>query len=676
MGVPCMNEYLRRSRFKTNIVLKDMTLIIDATDAMYWFVKTKFLRAMVNLKVDQFGFNMVAYAQFLRGFFSNLIEDGNRLIIVYNGARPSESQYGSMVSKRDHLDKSSRIAHLKLKQERLNEHDIIPPLAVNILKRVVLELIANTAHQSSETGARIGCVQAPYEVYGYLEKLSNEHRCPVITSHADFLFADTSYGFMLFEDLQLPANAYQSDSSSLSQQNQPRTSIICESHYQNQQFFTECRIRRDLIKTLWVLMRPDFSGRYYSSLNEIIGLRGSDGFVEDDNRFHEGRRPRRNFNGFGRLKAVINKWPSLRINSLADLRRRLRHYSSHMLRDFDVIYDSFMNTDAIELPGNFNYNEILARSESSLSFYADLLMSQTIFNRGTIEDKDTFRSTFSMIDPVRMHINQQFLNKNPGQVLLLDRRRIDLSERYALPLPERILQGQMTMYKLFNFPTRTISRESLGQALESLRIRPALKSDYFEQLFVVLRIVQSSFLFAWNSTHSNDLNQPRNPIASSYKELELLFQRAVYNSMIYYLYKNHRDLALDLNELENNPNLIQDPKADREGLLPQMRLAVDEISGKIMKIGISYKESNYFKIKHLIELLNHSLHGYCELGAILNGVKLALDKYYDATLVYKIMKYLLMHKSDKKINLLGLDDDLKNLLLEPPATAVNTSTSS
>lgn len=653
-----MNQFLRSVSQSESYVLRDTCVIIDANDAMNWFVKSKLMRSS-NDAMDKFGFNIVMYAKFVQYFFALLLNNNVLPTVVYNGTRLSESQYGPMVSKADHLEKSSRISHLLLMRGRLNKHDIVPSIAVNVLKRVVGKLVAS--------GAPVRQVQAANESHGVLEKLANELRCPILTSHADFLLADLRRGFMKLDDLVIPLIRPDLLRSSLPTHTQPIPQAIAGTLYCNTDFFNANKLHGPVMKALWVLMRPDFSGRYFNHLNSMFELRGAEAFIEDDNKFHDNPRRRRPFSSpYDRLRAVINRWPSLRITDIGTLCRRLGRLDQQMLRDFQAIYDSFTNTSEIDLPGNFDCNDILKNRDASASFLGDLLMSQTVFNRGTIEDKETYRSTFSIIDRIRMYIYQRAFAKATGQVRLLDRTQDSLAIRYAMPLLRQL--NEEHIYELFHFPRQILTRADLQNLIQPIRIRTAFKSDYFEQVFVVLKLVRSSLLLAWKRSHSNDISSPEDALAVKYKKLEPSFLRAVYNSVIYYLYKDHLNDAFDLVALDRDPDLVQDPKAQpqREGFHSELRLAQEEINEKIYKKTNYYSEPNYFPIKHMVELMNQTLHGYCEMNAISNysSVRLALDEYYDATLAYKITSHILSLKSDSKSSLLELNQDFKDILFQ------------
>ena len=603
--------------------------------------------------MDQYGFNMVEYGKFIRKFFLKLKGANVTPLVVYNGGRLSEQQFGPLCSKANFLDRSSHVRMMLLARNgsRL-DHRIFPELACNAIKQIINEL--DLEHHP---------VQSVYEVYPKLAELAEQNDCPVLTSHSDFILTNVRNGFILAEEL-----------------NQINSSIEREipiAHvYHNRLLLSQFQLERhgEALTSLYTLLRPDFSGTYYQELNRFFSfLSQGEQFRYDPAKFVPGFRPPRGQQMKRRLQSIFQNWPKHLVSS-EDVKTELISQvggRSAMLRDYDAIHSSFTKRldfeQAAPIPAHLmrQVTNALTRNESSTTFLLDTLMNQTNFNRGTVEDVNIFRSTFSISDPVRKHL----LDLAPRKWNeLLDRQFSHLSKRVLAAdgsFPADLV-NEKVIYELFHFPSQVSSVSQMRTFIPGLRINKALSLAGWEQLLVLLLLARFGLRLAFSSSYDVSKGSKENltPAVQAKSDVSPYSDRnrrrffcAIYNCFIYYCYINK--MYLEMQNLETHESLIDD--ANDKSVLPKIRIAANEVTSNRMKQP-SITDSSYIEIKHMLEALNYSIHAYSEITSLYPDLtaKLKYTKFYDATLIFKMLRHL-MAKNEH--NLIEIEPDLEALIM-------------
>lgn len=641
MGVPGTVGLLKRyhDQWGTRLELKNMPVVIDTTGALYWFVKKNLLHG--HLPMDRYGSSMVQLGQFYRELFRRLRERNCRPIVVHEGARKSEAKWGEVVSKHKFLERSSRSALRRLAANDFNHLTQLPSLTLNCLKEIVIEcgLGADQVHQAS------------HEVYPVLVQLARQHNCPVLTSHSDFILMDVPAGFVWLERLQVPADS--------------QTPFTCTQlhHSKLLDTFKLQPTHSDALKCLTILMRQDFSQEHYNAVNNVLQLRGALALTRVGN---QGRNNGRIVGD--RLRHVLEHWPRDRFVSSEAVRAALAsqtHSIMQLLRDYDALFDCYCNSSqpndflASELAKSFagsqdvagnQLQEALQQREVTCDFVANLTL--TNFNRTPIEDVRTYRSSFSIKDRAKQYLLQRV--RSQPRLRLFDRRRDLMEFRNLAPIGE--LQSRLDcdiLFKLFHFDSNR--RDQVSQRLAKLW---NLDKENSELLALVLLLARFGYRLALRDTYGNsesgrgvDPARERRSltpmessgslgrasvsltsdqasqrlVAQSYSssEVKLKFFTAVANSFVYQAARLHQG------------------DQSRQEIPADIRLARDKIDGILKESpGVQANSSDkYFTLKHLVEVLNEALNGYKELNSLYNypGPNILVNKYYDATLVFRIM---------------------------------------
>lgn len=703
MGVPgLLTLFKRRQQWCTNVRLKETKLVIDMTDEMYWFVKSRLLSGQEN-NSDKFGMSMVKYGQFVRQFIERLRSAKITPIIVYNGARLSEKLHGDIVSKARHLEKSARVRMYLMTQRghpRHLDHQIIPSVACNVLKQIVNELQLET-HQST------------YEVYPLLVRLANENDCPVLTSHRDFIFANVRQGFLLFEEFDPTPRHHQLESE-----------IASGKLYKHQLMLGQLSRPQcgPALYCLNVLLRPDFCGRYFEVVNRMFKMPSNLKFIRDNTEFVSNHRPK---NQPWRVEYILNNWPS-GLNDPDSVRRTFEQHArevftqtrERVLADYDALYlsfsdandrDNIVNLLSEQLGPIVGLQDALTKRESTAPFITDILMGQTNIDRLRIEDLDTFRSTYSLADAVKLLLMNRGGNRRqaelpqphspPKSLKIIDRQRSQLRDRTlnSSQLVDDFEAPDQMLYEVFLFPSHVASpslmrafiRDSRQSAQQLMKISLAFKDEFAgmsEQIIVLLLLVkfatklgfrddyelptratsptgrsrspQPAATAAGSKSQSGSLTEKLRPIEAKYKKILPLYLDAMYNTIMYYCFKK----GYLKERMEEAELLCNDQEG---GFYAKVNVAVQEIESNKINKPSDVSNHYYLEIKHLNEMVNSALHAYMELNSFYNhpGAVLKLADYFDCPLIYKICHYM-MQASRSNTSLLTIEktDRLYSLL--------------
>lgn len=670
MGIPATVKLLKQSRWSESLRLRDCKLIVDVTEAMYWFIK-KPLFEEYPYRMDRFGFSMVAYGQFMRRFFERLRQAQVTPIVVYSGARLSHKA-GDLASKERYLEKSSRIRQYKLNRYGDNLDDcIVPNLATNVIKQIIGEL-------------KLEAHQAAYEVYPLLAELANRHDCPVLTSHSDFILTNVRRGFILGE--QFP---HATEASRV-----PSEISVSELHL-NRKMLTSYGLEKcgPALVALYTLLRQDFSGKYHKALNELFSyLPNNLKFIKDETLFRHGVRPTpQPF--IRRLEYILAHWPK-QLTTVEAIRKQLAstsYSSTELLREFDAIHASFSEpydfareitnmAPQLTSPQATSLQLALTQRESTALFCLDILMRQKLFNRGCLEDMETFRSTYSLADPTRKCI----MTRNQIYTLSLLDRQQDRLEWRNIAVANRDTNeaselSRKRLVALFSFRSQIEDAEGMDRLIGCIRLGRALNGQYCHELLVMLLIARYSLDNIASRSYDE---QPRvssqltsaassdsGPLANldmqkvKYRLFQEYFLVAIYNCFMYYAFKHPEHSMLNLEALNQDPSLVDD--AHDNSLLPKIRVACQEIESNRI-LNPDKLRPHYIQIKHMIEAFNVGLQSYYELNALHEypAVRLHLDRYYDGVLIFRLMDYLI--KKNGQTSLLQLTCETEVMELVSP----------
>lgn len=614
-------------------ILKDTKLVVDLNDPPYWFFKK---RPVGQARTDKFGTNLIDICNFFRLFINYLLQFNVQPIFVYSGARLNKAHNSDLATKARHLEYSTRVSMVVL--NRYGARDFrMTPLITNALKQVI-----NEFPQLPKP------IQAQYETHPILHKLAEEYNCPVLTSHSEFILKNLRSGFILAEEFPI------------SQTTQSR-GILIQNYYRNSLLLQHYRLENcgNALHSLFALLRPDVSGRYCDYLNTLLHLRGTELAIPfNDTTFVLGRPPIRTRNLTRRMRRILETWPK-HLSTTEQVRRELVNISgdnSRFLSDYDNIFRTFEECYDFSLsiisdplfvqPSALNnsqihkVNQALVDRCATANFLVHLLMGQTQFdNQLTIEEFSTQRSSFAAADPVRSFIIGRF---GINSVQVFDRQYDDVAFRtlYALPDAPNQPVGSRDLYTIFRFPDYIHNNEILSHRIIDFQIKLALKDDYAEQLVVLLRLTK--YVFELESSFGRN-------------SLEVL-ATATYNCFMFYMMQNMNQ-RLNMYNLDNDPRLCDDSKDIN--YLPSLRIAKTEIE-KLPQC--NEYNPNHRQFKHVIEMLNRSIQGYCEVNSLYEDIifPLKITEYYNGPLIYRIMLKLVQTKAS---GLLRLEGPLKEFIL-------------
>lgn len=599
--------------------VKDIKLIVDVTDGMHWFVKRNPLKPE---RSDLYGSSMVALAGLYRDLFKRLRERGITPIVVYNGGRVSEEGYGQVASKHQFMERSSRNALQNVAQRKFRYLESLPTLAQNAIKEVINEFNLELVYQ------------APFEVYPLLERLARQHKCPVLTSHSDFIFTNNHEGFFWFDKFELPADSTGSLRGCLYR------------HDQMVSYFSRTPVEGVAMKSLYALLRDDFCETHYNAINKLFNLNGIMQLA-----------PRRNKLKTQRLLHILNHWPK-HLDSAERVRSSLMAIPNRQVsleRDYRGIMESFTNDDDFSqsnlskafVPAEVSdFNKACTRRESSASFLMELRQRNTFNRLQTVEDLRTTRSTFSLADRTKQYLLSRLHEKSLN---LFDRRRGDASFRVlrelqpSAGLTDNRADEQMTcsqLFELYHFDDKTL--ESVAGLLQELHI----DSENSKRLALMLLLARFGYKLAFRENFDNE-NRKLAPkktspsaaanmksesssaggvdasAASTYltADKKLRFFSAIVNSYVYHSSERQGDMP-------------------GPGIPAEIRVAKEKMNSMTTEPMQGLGDEQYFTIKHMIEMLNMSLHSYKELNSLYNfvGPNVLVNKYYDGVLIYRLMR--------------------------------------
>lgn len=631
MGISGCVGLIRRHgpAFRESFTLKDTSLIVDINETMYWLVKKHYIGNNNGRRVDLAGMSMVDLGAFFRNKFKRLVERNVKPIIVYSGARVSEKLYGSLAAKCNHLESSSRAA-----MQRFSRQDFsiqLPNLVMNALKEVINEF-GFEVHQSC------------YESHPVMAQLARKYRCPVMTSHSDFIFTHVPNGFIWTDDMPL-INEWPKS---------PEEPIETFLYYQDRMLdcFKLDPVYSRPLASLYVLLRDDFSVAHYHAINTVLQLNRTPLALGPISRDRKKTR---------RIIHILENWPK-RLTSFEVLYEQitnLPNVSANLRRDFDGIWTSFDTKESLsQMSGEFikenfaptdrveDLNDALTRRECSANFIMNL-KQRTNFNRHFVEDiTRTYRSIFSLSDRAREYLDAQLsLHQNPR---LFDRRRSNLEFRSLAQMNltrEQLKEAtREQVFKLFHF-----EESQLDALADELRKRLHLDEDNGKRLALIILLARYGYRIAFRDSFDNS---PPNRSASSHRAshqghenersasgsasnkstiiadayLQLEFKEkffvALINSFIYHSKEQHGDTQR------------QDIPADHRVL----RSKLDALQSQSLLL-ISRNDTNNLQYKHLVEVLNQTLSTYKEVNSLFNfvGPNVLTNKCYDGVLIYRIL---------------------------------------
>ena len=630
MGVGGAVGFIRKygASFAQPIELSNQKLILDLTEALYWVVKDHLLSG--GRRADLMGTDFVALCAFYRHFIKRLLDHQVRLVVVYSGGRAGE-QHGQLASKSHHLTLSCRgqLQALARGQARI----CLPTLANNAVKEVIREFL----------GGLEAVRQSPYEVYPLLQELAGIHKCPVMTSHSDFIFTDglVDFGHIWLGDLSIPNDP-----------SRPMTSLAY-SHSRMLDSFNIPTSCGPALRSIYCLMRDDFASVHCDAVNRLLKLSGDLAF----RRRPSNVRTRR-------LAHVMQHWPNW-FTSVKIVRGELLKSGSGSVdlgRDFDAIMETFIYNGEISRvldvgfpSGEVDLMEATVRAEAT----ADFIMSlrNTDFNRSPLEDFRTFRSTFSLQDRVKQYL----LDRIGARSLKLFDRSHD-TMRYRTLEPLQAPQERLTcesLFRLFHFDNETL--DNVCQRLQYLQ----MDANNCRQLALLLLLARFGFKLALRDTYDNeDLSgqglghQPGSTTSSSQgrQQAALLAE---------YLSEDFRSkffVALINSFAFQRIHQTQGDTSPSE-MPADIRVARSRLISLVNE-GVSFHDVSseaYIRPKHSIEMLNSTLRAYKELNSLYNfvGPNILVGRYYNGVLIYKIMRKFSANMAGM---LLQLDKNLFDIL--------------
>lgn len=645
MGVGGMVGVLARNyeSLSSEIELKNTTVILDTTSALFWLTKNVLLN---KNQMDKYGTSMRELGELYTNLLSRLIQHNVRVHVVYEGPRKGERN-GSLVSKVRHMESSARSALWQLNQNYLGRINKLPALAMNCFKEVASKLIPFEQLHQAES-----------EVYPLLARLSNKLKAKVLTGHSDFILKNLANGFVWLGDDDNCGVKLSPDSS------QPIKGHLFN-HQKLLSFFRISSSHSGALGCLAVLLRDDFAETYYDPINKCLKLERSD-LKLTPTRSREGIKTRRLF-------YLLKNWPTNLTDedSVRSSLLNLAQSGPHLTRDFDGIrdcYSQYEPFEASELARAFQANwrerngtsqlrDALIKRESSAEFMANVL--QKNFDRTGIEDIKTFRSTFSMQDRVKQFLMDRLRPaKGSNELEVFDRHRDALEVRRLRPVsdhPEPAIMNRLNLLWLFHIRPGNLDSVATG-------VRQATQLDATTSTELALLLLLASFAHRLvpRENYSNQREDLAMPSISgslgrdrerqmrrleeySSSETKKRFLLALLNSCVYWA-------------------------QSRQTTSAEVRVArskVDEIAKAPPAPAFAGRERSeasekYMLCKHLIEALNSTLHAYKELNSLYNfpGPNLPVSKYYDGLLTYKIMaRYSRNLQED---HLLTLNDTLWN----------------
>lgn len=662
MGVSGMKGVLDQEKSLHNtLILANTKVIVDLNDPPHWF----FTKSSVGeQRSDKLGTDLIECCAILRLLILRLKHFNITPVFVYSGARLNANYHSDFATQARHLEKSTRVSNFVLNKYGQKNFNLTP-LVTNALKQVIKEFPDLPSP-----------IQAQYETYPILQKLAEEFACPVMTSHSDFILKPLRTGFILLEEL-FPLTS------------PPQRGIPISNYYSNSLLLARYGLQRHsgALPTLYALLRPDMSGRYCKYINELLRLQNTDLEIpRDDTEFVYGRRPNYNRNLTRRLRSILENWP--KNLTTADLVRnelvRISRNDGVFLKDYDdvlrtfeerldfarsvVTDDRFVRASALSNRQIEKVNDALIVRCATSNFLVNLLMGQKLYeNNQTYEDFSTQRSSFSVADPVRSFIMGRF---GVASLQILDRQFSEVFTRtlYAYPVAPNEPVYSQHIYKIFLFPESIQSNENLTDRIRDFRVKLALKDNYAEELVVLLRLVSYIFKLVFKdnlerdekkSGAKKDAESPKkNPkMGVNYgRDGLIILATAVYNCFMFYIMKDNMKDKLNMQNLENDRRLCDDSKFIN--YLPDLRIARTEIE-KLIPLTCGYN----IVVKHIVEMLNRAIQGYCEVNSLYENktYPLKISEYYNGAVIHKIVCKLMETKAE---GLIRLERPLEDFILE------------
>jgi len=605
-------------------------LIIDVTDSMYWFFKKHYIGNNWGRRVDLAGWSQVEFGAFFRQFLKRLMERNVKPIFVYSGARVNEKLHGTLASKSIHLETSTRATMRRLLAKNYTIQ--MPSLCLNALKEIINEFGLDQVHQSC------------YESHFVMAQMAMKKKCPILSSHSDCIFLPSQYGFIWIDSL--PDFGTWMNSSTT-----PIETFVYYNHRMLDYFRLDPMYSRPLT-SLYVILRDDFATVHYHAINDLLKLPAH---VKRGPQVQDRRKTKR-------LIHILENWPK-NLTTFDVVYQRLTQMPAvgvNLRRNFDGIWSSFDfreplgQVDNSFITDNFiptleidDLNDALTRRECSANFIMNL-RQKTNFTRLLVEDIHyTFRSTFSLADPVRQYLNAQMgLQMNPS---LFDRHFTSLSYRDLVPIKmsQNARFTRELLFKMFHFDEGKINE--LANHLEG---HLKIDLDNAKRLSLLLYLAFFGTRVAFretldnspNTTKSRQTQQSTKTVqtdldssksssgshrtkvspASIYmaQEFREKFYIALINSFVFHSTEQQGDTQ------------SRDIPADHR----VMRKRLEELSIQALKLIDKHDETN-LPFKHMIETLNQTLSAYKEINSLYNfpGPNVLVCKCYDGVLIYRIL---------------------------------------
>lgn len=607
MGVPGMVGELKNNfhKYGRDYLLKNTNLVIDATHLPQWLRYHE-----TQLHPNDFGANMVQYEQFWTNFMKTLILCNVKIKIVYDGAPLNERKYGPVPSKSNFLRKSSdgRLAQLRRNGAGLS-HYILPSLALPIFKKV-----------ASSFGPAIEQFQATHESYPLVAELANRFGCPVLTNHSDFLLTDV-YGGMIWSD-KFDVKRFQNES------------IPCHL-FEHTRFIRGRNLERGVTTVLYALLRPDFNLKHSVVIARLIP------------NFANQRKAR------CKLESVL-QW--LANKSLFQIKSLLSNCGDgEFMKDFESIYMSYTEVIPFErtLPDPYNQlsNALLAKlknGQADASLFMEII-GNTHFERCSIEDIRTTRSTFSMQDTIRSMLLRIVSTRlsSRDSMSIYDRQRDSMRLRELRDIDDffgneieqtDLLEDSNTednVRKLF-FKAFRINEENYINLLA--KFRPMFNDEICELFATIVLLIGYAHSDAYRGDNSPEsLGYTRD----LFRTILLAFQSC-------FLYYGKQNSTLDSTLIE----VINGRRHDVDiELAPSIRV----LEGLIDSRGFTTCRSSnkrgdkFMNIKHILEQLNSVIAGYYDCSNVLKSGHLfqRLGQCYNANLIYNLVIYSYTVQSGK-----------------------------
>uniref|UniRef100_A0A6G1SEW3 Protein asteroid 1 n=1 Tax=Aceria tosichella TaxID=561515 RepID=A0A6G1SEW3_9ACAR len=626
MGVAgTVGVFKRHPKWGSSFVLRNTSVVIDTTNAFYWYAKEQLLPNQ-----SKYGTSMIELGQFYRNLFKRLRERNVKPIVVYEGGRKDDQVVGNIVGKSTFLERSSRAALGRLNRGNLS--DSLPDLAINCLKEIVNELSLgpDQVHQAGN------------EVYPLLVQLSRQHECPVLTHHTDFIFQDVPQGFIRLDELVLPTDSVKPIGCTL---------------YKHSDMLNDFRLtsaHSGALSCLAVLLRDDFSEVYYDAINNVLELQGGMRIT-----------PREWGMKTARLDYVLRHWPSglTTTESVRSALLRQPQAGRNLAHDFDAMLECYNSVEAFESTsvarafssGSDQYgnlNEALTKRESSADFLTNVIL--TNFNRTGIEDIRTYRSTFSLQDRAKQYLMQRLGGRKGLQ--LFDRRRSQMDYRSLAPI-DRLKNplDQATLFALFHFDKKRL--ESVASKLQQTI---QLDADHSNRLALMLFLAS----FACRLVPRENFNNNQEDDSGSQSGSSSLGsdQHQQMMALRHYSQPATRTklFACTLNQYVYLQSRTNQGDQSRQEVPADTRVARDKVHS-IIQQQPPERDDNYYTHKHLVEALNSVLHAYKELNSLYNfpGPNILVNKYYDGVVIFKL---LVRYSNRLQGFLLNVDPEIINEL--------------